>query len=118
MENPEEEGKEEKEEGEGGEGGGRKKRRRRGRKGEEEEEEEEKEKEEESKGEWRLVVLEGKDYYIHMLSDSCFTSAKAHIIALRCHTSIHNKQLGKESSERFACIKRHVPTHGRQMKIC
>ena len=47
-------------------------------------------------------MLEG-DSYIHMLSDSCFTSAKAHIIALRCHTGIHNKQLEKESSERFAC---------------
>ena len=77
---------------------------------EKEEEEEEKEKEEESKGEWRLVALEGEGYYIHMLSDSCFTSTKAHIIALWCHTGIHNKQLGKESSERFACIKRRALT--------
>ena len=62
------------EEGGGEEGGG--------------EEEKEKEEEEESKVEWCWKERV-------MLSDSCFTSTKTHVIALWCHTGIHNKQLGK-----------------------
>ena len=34
-------------------------------------------------------MLEGEGYYIHMLSDTCFTSTKTHVIALRCHTGIY-----------------------------